>query len=124
MTGTGEVLKKQIPGIRIFAVEPAQSAVLSGGKPGTHMIQGIGAGFIPEILNRDLIDRIFTVSDEDAYGMARRLCREEGIYAGISSGAACFAALKVAQELGLRKTVVVIFPDSGERYISLAEYFD
>jgi cysteine synthase A len=124
LTGVGEVLKKHDPKIRIIAVEPKTSNVLSGGKPGPHMIQGIGAGFIPEVLNRSLIDEIVTVDDHDAYRMAKRLSREEGIFAGISCGAACLGAFKIAKALGPGKTVVVIFPDSGERYLSMEPYFN
>lgn len=124
ITGTGEVLKKQIPHLKIYAVEPKASAVLSGGKPGAHLIQGIGAGFVPEVLNLSLVDEIIKVSDEDAYETASRLCRLEGIFAGISGGAACFAALGVAKGMKPDQTVVVIFPDSGERYLSIAQYFE
>ena len=124
ITGVGEVLKKHDPKIKIVAVEPKNSSVLSGGKAGPHMIQGIGAGFVPEVLNRDLIDEIIPVDDQEAYQMAKRLSKEEGIFAGLSSGAACVAALKVAKQLGSGKTVVVIFPDSGERYLSIEPYFN
>ncbi len=124
ITGVGEVLKKHNPKIRIIAVEPKTSAVLTGGKPGPHMIQGIGAGFVPEVLDRSLIDEILTVDDQEAYQMAKRLSREEGIFAGLSCGAACVAALKVAKQLGAGKTVVVLFPDSGERYLSMEPYFN
>ena len=124
ITGEGEALKKHNPKIKIIAVEPKTSNVLSGGKPGPHMIQGIGAGFIPEVVNREIFDEIITVDDQEAYQMSKRISKEEGIYAGISCGAACFGALKVAKSLGSGKTVVVIFPDSGERYISLEPYFN
>lgn len=124
ITGVAEILKKHNPKIRIIAVEPKTSAVLSGGKPGPHMIQGIGAGFVPEVLNRDLIDEIFTVDSHEAYAMAKRLSREEGIFAGLSCGAACLGALKTAKTLGSGKVVVTIFPDSGERYLSLEPYFN
>src|SRR3989338_788083 len=124
ITGVGEVLKKHNPRIKIVAVEPKTSNVLSGGKAGPHMIQGIGAGFIPEVLNRDIIDEIITVDDHDAYQMAKRLSREEGIFAGLSCGAACVGALKVAKALGPNKTVVTVFPDSGERYLSVEPYFN
>ena len=124
ITGVGEVLKKHNPKIKIVAVEPKTSNVLSGGKAGPHMIQGIGAGFIPEVLNRDIIDEIITVDDHDAYQMAKRLSREEGIFAGLSCGAACVGALKVAKALGPNKTVVTVFPDSGERYLSVEPYFN
>ena len=124
ITGTGEVLKKQVPGLKVYAVEPKASPVLSGGKPGAHLIQGIGAGFVPEVLNRSVIDEIIKVSDEDAYETASKLCRLEGIFAGISGGAACWAALHVAKGMKPDQTVVVIFPDSGERYFSIAQYFE
>ena len=114
-----EVLKKELgPNVRIIAVEPSKSPVLSGGKPGLHGIQGIGAGFVPDVLNREIIDDIIEVSDEDAYETSRKLMKNEGILCGISSGANFFAASKVALELGKEKKVVVIFPDSGERYLS------
>jgi len=118
ITGVGEVLKKALPGVLIVAVEPAASPVLSGGQPGKHRIQGIGAGFVPEILNSGVIDEIVRVADEDAVQTARRLAREEGILAGISSGAAVWAALQIAQRLGEDKVVVTILPDTGERYLS------
>jgi cysteine synthase A len=118
ITGVGEVLKSKYPGIKIVAVEPAASPVLSGGTPGPHKIQGIGAGFIPDVLNMKIIDAIITVKDDEAKETAVRLAEKEGLLVGISSGAAAFAALKVARELGKGKTVVVIFPDTGERYLS------
>lgn len=118
ITGVGEVLKEKMKGIRVYAVEPAASPVLSGGSPGFHKIQGIGAGFIPEILNQAIYDEIIQVTDEDAVLVTQRLAREEGIFAGISSGAACWASLKVARELGRGKVVVTILPDTGERYLS------
>ena len=124
LTGVGEVLKKRNPGLKIAAVEPAASAVLSGKPAGHHQIQGIGAGFVPEVLDRSLIDEVIQVEDMDAFTMARRLAREEGILAGISSGAAVWAALKVAAKLGPGKRVVVILPDTGERYLSLDPYFE
>ncbi len=124
ITGVGKVLKENDPKTRIIAVEPKTSSVLSGGKPGPHMIQGIGAGFIPDVLDRSLIDEIIPVGDQEAYRMAKRLSREEGIFAGISCGAACFGAMKVAKALGPGKKVVVIFPDSWERYLSLEPYFN
>ncbi len=123
ITGVGEVIKKRKPEIKVVAVEPASSAVLSGEKAGPHRIQGIGAGFIPEVLNLEVIDEIVKVKDEEAFEMSKRLAREEGLLVGISSGAAAFAALKVAKELGRGKLVVVIFPDTGERYFSLEQYF-
>lgn len=119
ITGTGEVLKAELGDkVKIVAVEPSKSAVLSGGKAGLHDIQGIGAGFVPDIVNMDIIDEIIQVSDEEAYKTARRLIRKEGILCGISSGANFFAAQQVAEKLGKGKKVVVIFPDSGERYLS------
>jgi cysteine synthase A len=124
LTGVSEVLKKHNPKVKVMAVEPKTSAVLSGGKPGPHMIQGIGAGFIPDVLDRKLIDEIVTVDDQEAYHMAKRLSKEEGIFAGISCGAACVGALKLAKQLGPGKTIVVIFPDSGERYLSMEPYFN
>ncbi|MEK6776321.1 MAG: cysteine synthase A [bacterium] len=122
VTGVGEVLKDKNPGIRIVAVEPVESPVLSGGKPGPHKIQGIGAGFVPDVLNMEIIDQVVQVSGEDAATTARALAAKEGILCGISSGAACFAALGIARELGSGKTVVVIFPDTGERYLSTDLY--
>jgi cysteine synthase A len=119
ITGVGEILKKESDGrVKVVAVEPSKSPVLSGGKPAMHGIQGIGAGFVPDVLNRDVIDEVMQVSDEDAYETARRLIREEGILCGISSGANFFAARKVAQELGSGKKVVTVFCDTGERYLS------
>jgi len=119
ITGVGEVLKDKLPAVRVIAVEPAKSAVLSGGPFRPHGIQGIGASFVPGVLNRSVIDRIVPVRDEDATAWSRRLSREEGILAGISSGAAAWAACQVAAELGPTQTVVTILPDTGERYLSL-----
>ena len=119
ITGVGEALRARKPSFRAVAVEPAASPVLSGGAPGSHRIQGIGAGFVPDVLNRAVIDEIIQVTNEDAYETARRLAREEGIVAGISSGAAMWAALQVAarpESAGMH--VVVILPDTGERYLS------
>jgi cysteine synthase len=119
ITGVGEVLKGRRRDIRIIAVEPSDSPVLSGGKPGPHKIQGIGAGFIPEILNREIIDEVITVTNQEAGTAARRLAAEEGILCGISSGAALKAALDVAARPGMEgKTIVVLLPDTGERYLS------
>ncbi|MEW6185969.1 MAG: cysteine synthase A [Thermodesulfobacteriota bacterium] len=119
ITGVAEVLKEKKPGLRIIAVEPEDSPVLSGGKAGPHKIQGIGAGFIPEVLRIDLIDEIIKVSNENAGSMARRLAREEGLLVGISAGAAAWAAVEVASRLENKdKVIVVVLPDTGERYLS------
>ncbi|MDD5555648.1 MAG: cysteine synthase A [bacterium] len=124
ITGVGEVLKRLRRAVRIVAVEPAASGVLGGGAAGPHRIQGIGPGFVPEILNRAVIDEVVGVTDEDAYRTARRLAREEGLFVGISSGAAAWAAIGVARRLGDGKTVVTVFPDTGERYFSTRQYFE
>jgi cysteine synthase A len=119
ITGVSEVLKKRKPGFKIIAVEPAASPVLSGGKPGSHKIQGIGAGFVPDVFKKELVDEIIQVTNEDAGETARRLAREEGILAGISSGAATWAAIEVAKRPENKgKLIVVIIPDTGERYLS------
>lgn len=118
ITGIAEVFKRQKPTLKIYGVEPAASPVLSGGNPGPHKIQGIGAGFVPEVLRRDLIDEVIKISNEEAMTIARRLPREEGLLVGISSGAAVAAALQVARKLGSGKKVVAIAPDTGERYLS------
>jgi cysteine synthase A len=123
ITGVGEVLKKKNHRIKIVAVEPSSSAVLSGKSAGSHRIQGIGAGFIPKVLNRGIIDEIITVDDEQAFQITKRLAKEEGLFVGISSGAATFGALKVAKDLGKGKRVVVILPDTGQRYFSMEQYF-
>lgn len=122
LTGVAELLKKEIPNVRIVAVEPAECAVLSGGKKGPHRIEGIGDGFVPKILRLDLIDEVIAVPDEEAIKMSRRLAREEGIFAGISSGANVSAALRVAGSLGEEKAVVTVLPDSGQRYFSTDLY--
>jgi len=119
LTGVGEVLKERKPTIKIVAVEPKDSPVLSGGKPGAHRIQGIGAGFVPEVLNTDIIDEVLPVSDEDAGQTARDLAKKEGILAGISSGAALSAALVIARRPeSAGKIIVTLLPDTGERYLS------
>lgn len=117
-TGVGEIIKQQIQDLKLFAVEPTESPVLSGGKPGWHKIQGIGAGFVPEILNRDVVDRVSAVTYEAARVAARRLAEQEGILCGISSGAILHASCIVAQELGRGKRLLAILPDTGERYLS------
>ncbi|MEW6444360.1 MAG: cysteine synthase A [bacterium] len=119
ITGVGEVIKARKPSARMIAVEPESSPVLSGGKPGPHKIQGIGAGFVPDVLNRSVIDEVIRVTNEDAGITARRLAREEGILAGISSGAALWAALEIGRrDEAIGKTIVVVLPDTGERYLS------
>jgi cysteine synthase A len=118
ITGVSGVLRAERRGIRIFAVEPAASPVLSGGEPGYHDIQGIGAGFVPQILGADAYDEVITVSDETAAGTTRALARHEGLLVGISSGAACAAALEVARRFGAGGVVLAMFPDTGERYLT------
>jgi len=119
ITGVGEVLKSRKPSAKVVAIEPADSAVLSGGKPGPHMIQGIGAGFVPDVLNMEIVDELIQITNGEAFDMAKRLAKEEGIFAGISSGAAAAAAVKVAKrEENSDKLIVVILPDTAERYIS------
>ena len=124
ITGCGEVFKERNPNVKVIAVEPAGSPVLSGGEPGPHKIQGIGAGFIPKVLNRAILDRVMTVTDDEAYQTAKQLSKKEGLLVGISAGANVFAAQKVAQELGPGKNVVTILCDTGERYISIEKYFN
>jgi cysteine synthase A len=119
ITGISDMIKKRKPGFKVIAVEPENSPVLSGGRPGPHKIQGIGAGFVPEVLRMDLVDEVITVTDEDAGLLARRLAKEEGVLAGISSGAAAWAAIEVAKRPESEgKMIVVLLPDTGERYIS------
>jgi cysteine synthase A len=118
ITGVGEVLKEKMPGVKVFAVEPAASPVISGGEAGFHKIQGIGAGFVPENLNLKIIDEVLQVTDEDAAHFTRRLAREEGILLGISSGANCCAAVRVAERLGEGAVVLTVFCDTGERYLT------
>ena len=122
ITGVGEVLKAELDHVRVIAVEPAKSPVLSGGKAGLHGIQGIGAGFVPSVLNRDIFDALICVRDEDAIKTARKLGREEGILAGISAGANVFVALQIARDLGPGKRVATVICDSGERYFSVPEF--
>ncbi|KAB7704291.1 cysteine synthase A [Bacillus aerolatus] len=122
ITGAGEVLKQKFPDIKIYAVEPKDSPVLSGGKPGPHKIQGIGAGFVPKVLDTKIYDEVITIENEDAFETARKAAREEGILGGISSGAAISAALQVAEKLGKGKKVLAIIPSNGERYLSTPLY--
>lgn len=122
ITGAGSVLREKYDNIKIYAVEPTDSPVLSGGKPGPHKIQGIGAGFVPKVLNTEIYDEIIKVTNDEAFEYARKAAKEEGILGGISSGAAIFAALKVAKELGKGKKVLAIIPSNGERYLSTPLY--
>ncbi|ANU26846.1 cysteine synthase A [Planococcus versutus] len=122
ITGAGQALKEKYPEISIVAVEPTDSAVLSGGKPGPHKIQGIGAGFVPEVLDTKIYDEIIQVTNDQSYETARRAAREEGILGGVSSGAAIYAALQVAKRLGKGKKVLAILPSNGERYLSTPLY--
>lgn len=123
ITGVGEVLKAHNPRVRIIAVEPAASPVLSGGTPGPHKIQGIGAGFVPKVLNRAILDEIVTVSDDEAFHTKKHLAEREGLLVGISSGANVFAARQIAKKLGKGRRVVTVLPDRGERYFSIERYF-
>lgn len=122
ITGAGEVLREKYPNLKVYAVEPTDSPVLSGGKPGPHKIQGIGAGFVPDILNTEIYDEIIQVQNEQAFEFARRAAKEEGILGGISSGAAIYAALEVAKKLGKGKKVLAVIPSNGERYLSTPLY--
>lgn len=122
ITGAGKVLKKQYKDIKIYAVEPADSAILSGGKPGPHKIQGIGAGFVPEVLDTDVYDEVITVTNDQAYDTAREAARKDGVLGGVSSGAAIFAAKQVAKKLGKGKKVLAVLPSNGERYLSTPLY--
>ncbi|MCB5935421.1 cysteine synthase A [Caldibacillus thermoamylovorans] len=122
ITGAGQVLKEQYPGIKIYAVEPKDSPILSGGKPGPHKIQGIGANFVPEVLDTQIYDEVIQISTEEAFEAARNVARHEGILGGISAGAAIAAAIQVAKKLGKGKKVLAIVPDNGERYLSTALY--
>lgn len=122
ITGAGEVIREKFPTVKIFAVEPTDSPVLSGGNPGPHKIQGIGAGFVPDVLNTEVYDEIIQVSNDDAFAASRRAAKEEGILGGISAGAAIHAALEVAKKLGKGKKVLAIIPDNGERYLSTPLY--
>ena len=125
ITGVGEVLKKRKPVLQVIAVEPVDSPVLSGGQAGPHKIQGIGAGFVPDVLNKEIIDEIVTVSNDDALKTARRIAREEGVLVGISSGAAAFVALEIARRPENKgKMIVVVLPDTGERYLSTVLFQD
>jgi cystathionine beta-synthase len=119
ITGVGEVLKDKLPNVHIVAVEPARSPVLGGGKPGLSGIQGIGASFVPSVLNRDIYDELIGVKDEDAIETTRRLAREEGLLVGVSAGANVWASIQVARKLGAGKRVVTVLPDTGERYLSV-----
>ena len=123
ITGVGEMLRERLPRVEIVAVEPSSSAVLSGGSAGPTRIDGLGAGFVPSVLNTDLLSEVITVSDQEAYDMMTRLGREEGLLVGMSSGANVVAALRVAERLGTGKRVVTVLADTGERYFSLAAHF-
>ncbi len=122
LSGVGKKLKENKEDVKVVAVEPASSPVLSGGNPGAHKIQGIGAGFVPGNYNKDVVDEIFKVSDDDAIEYARKIAQEEGVLVGISSGAAVYAAIQIAKKLGKGKKVVAVAPDGGEKYISMGIY--
>jgi len=124
LTGVGEVLKEHVPSVRIVAVEPSASPVLSQGKQGNHKIQGIGAGFVPKVLNREIIDEVRTVDDAHAFETMKQVAAREGLLVGLSAGAALRIAVEVATELGPRRRVVTLLPDTGERYISVQHYFE
>ena len=124
ITGCGEVFKQRNPAIKVIAIEPAGSAVLSGGEAGPHKIQGIGAGFVPKVLNRSILDDIIRVTDDQAYQTTKLLAKKEGLLVGISAGANVFAAQHVAKELGPGKNVVTVLCDTGERYLSVEKYFN
>jgi cysteine synthase A len=119
ITGVGEVLKQRLPGVLVVAVEPTRSPVLAGGKPGLHGIQGIGASFVPSVLNRDVYDELIAVKDEEAIEMAKQITLKEGLLVGISAGANVHASLRIAKRLGEGKRVVTVLPDTGERYLSV-----
>ena len=123
ITGVGEVLKAEVPDVRIVAVEPASSAVLSGKTAGAHTIEGIGAGFVPAILNRDVIDEVIAVEDREAFRQSKALARDESLMVGISAGAALAAARQVAERYDAEDNVVTVLPDTGTRYFSVEEYF-
>ena len=124
ITGCGEVFKERNPNVNIIAVEPAGSPVLSGGEPGPHKIQGIGAGFVPQVLNRSVVDTLMTVTDEEAYQTSKQLAKKEGLLVGISAGANVFAAQKIAAERSPGQNVVTVLCDTGERYLSIEKYFN
>jgi len=124
ITGCGEVFKERTPNTKVIAVEPSGSPVLSGGDPGPHKIQGIGAGFVPKVLNRSILDKVITVTDEQAYQTAKLLAKKEGLLVGISAGANVYAAQQVAKELDPGQNVVTILCDTGERYLSIEKYFN
>ena len=124
ITGCGEVFKEQNPSTKVIAVEPAGSPVLSGGDPGPHKIQGIGAGFVPKVLNRQILDQIITVTDEEAYQSTKQLAKKEGLLVGISAGANVFAAQQVATQMSPEQNVVTVLCDTGERYLSMEKYFN